>query len=55
MIHDHRVKEDTGSAALIPDQEWRRDLTRLADSVRYPSWYPWYLRGVEGRAKAART
>ena len=54
MIHVHRTKEDTGGAALIPDQEWQRNLTRLADSVRYPSWYPWYLRGVEGRVKGDR-
>jgi len=55
MILAHRWKEDAGSAALIPDQEWQRDMTHLADSVRYPCWYPWYLRGAEGRVKGAQT
>ena len=32
---------------MIPEAEWRRIVLRTKDSVRYPAWYPWFLRGDE--------
>jgi len=32
---------------MIPDAEWSRLDERTKKEVRYPAWYPWFLRGDE--------
>jgi len=44
---------------MIPEAELRRIETRTRNSVRYPAWYPSFLRGdevvpTETEAEAAR-
>jgi hypothetical protein len=41
-------------AVMISDAEWQRVDTRTKSSVRYPAWYPWFLRGDEGLPDGGR-
>jgi len=33
---------------MIPNADWQRQEALSRDTVRYPAWYPWFLRGDRG-------